>query len=921
MAAAGLSTPLHLAASLLALAAAVGLAVFILVRPGTLAASSSAERPMDRLLAAGAFAVALSHVLQGAYVPGVEAVGPWVHAAGLVLIAVGCSPRRLTDLTRSQAVAKAPVARPHSVVGAVAAVPAGISTVAAVSAVAGAAGAIRALLGGRRTLLIGIGLLAWGLAPAVSARSATAGALLTVGGAVAIGGWLWEASAHALLAKFVAASVTIMLAVVVLIAIVLGSLGSRTLVVSELNRLEGLSQGTAQTISAEWLAEARRDTEKLSGSGPTVIANVTSRRANLDEFFETFFNEQDFFVLLNANGRILKAYAPPGEPVLTDSFLLQLYGSRLRTRLLRDGAATETALLRIGGRFVAVGGAALRSGDARPESAPIGAVITGRIADRAWAAQRSSEFKTGVVITTNDRTVVASPRFAGIADEIAAAIRGGTTSAAVTLDGRPYYMASTPINDPHQNTEVGRAVSITEASGVAFAERNQARGLFLLALFSALAAGALAALVTRRLVAPIRRLTAAAAAVREGDLTVAPPATSPDEVGLLERTFGEMTASMAAQSSKLREAANVEGRLRARLEALTRSMSDALVAVDPDGRVVTFNPAAERLLGRLVHEALGHPIDRVLDIRAPEGTVAATLGASDSEEQVVAQVILQRPDGRLLPTAVTAAPVHDNDGSLIGRVLVLRDVTREAEIERMKTEFLSNVSHELRTPLTPIKGYAEVLARRQIGEEATKRFADQILASTGRLERIVGMIVDFAALDSGRVELREETVVLPELVREVLDEWRSRHPEREFRRRLGKNLPPVRADSAMLRRCLDELLDNAVKFSPGGEPISVSGQVDVQPGRRWVRLTVRDRGVGIDPETRSRVFRDFYQGDASETRHFGGLGLGLALVQRIVDGLGGDVDVESVPGRGAAFSLLLPVADAPVSRNGTGSPE
>ena len=918
MAAAGLSTPLHLAASLLAFAVGVGLAVLVVVRPGTLPSAARRDRPLDLVLACGGILIAVGHGLEGALVPRSGTVVAWLHAAGLVLMAIGLSPRRLAELTADLHPSSA-LRRlgPAVVVPGVVVPIADVPSAALVALVAGAAGGLRGLIGGRRTLLIGVGLLAWGAAGPMTAISATGDAILTVVGAAAIGVWLWEASARGLLAKFVTASVAILLAVVLLIAGVLAGVGARDLVESELTRLRGLSVNVGQTIDDEWPSEALRAADVLSGSGAAVIANVTKPKADVGEFFDTFFNEQDFFLLLDHKGKLLRAYEPPDQRVLRDSFVLQLLGSPLVDQLFEDNSATGQALLTIGGRFVAVGGAALQGDDRRPEAPPVGAVITGRVADDGWAARRAEELKTGIVVTVGGRSTVASPELRDVADEVVASLRSGISAAAVTLNGQPYYLAAAPISNRELNAVVGRAVAITPAAGLASVEQGQARGLFLLALVGALGAGALAALVTRRLVAPIRRLTEAAEAVREGDMTVAPPASSADEVGVLERTFGEMTSSMAAQSAKLREAANVEGRLRARLEALTRSMSDALVAVDPDGRIATFNPAAERLVGRKVHEVLGHPLGKVLVGHAPGGlTVMQALGASDSEQEVAVQVLLQRSDGRLVPTAATAAPVHDVDGQFLGRVLVLRDVTRETEIERMKTEFLSNVSHELRTPLTPIKGYAEVLARRQVGEEATRRFADQILSSTGRLERIVGMIVDFAALDSGRLRLRREAVVLSDLVAEVLDDWRARQPDREFRRRIGRTLPPVVADRTMLRRCLDELIDNAVKFSPGGEPVLLHAAVDAEGGRRVVRLTVRDRGVGIDDETLARVFHDFYQADASETRHYGGLGLGLALVQRIVNGLDGEVVAESDPGRGSAFSLVLPVADAASGGNG-----
>ncbi len=901
MAEAGLSTPLHLAASLLALFAAVGLAIVVVTRPG--AAGAARRGALDLLLATGAMAIAVGHGLSGALVSGSVVAVAWLHAGGLALVAVGLSPRGLRRLAGPAVLLPVPA----------------VPVAAAVAAAAGLLGGVRGLVGGRRTILVGVGLLAWGAAEPVERLSLTAGAALTVAGAAAIGWWLWQASARALLAKFVTASVAILLAVVVLIAGALSDQGSRDLVDDELDRLDGLSAGIATQIESDWLVDAINAAAILRGQGSSLLRNLADRgNESLEPVYEAFFRgqDQDFLVVLDEDGMVAGSYAPTGP--LDDSFLLQLSGTTLVDRLLSSEANDAGELLTIGGQFVGVGAVALDAPGARAETPPLGVVLTGRIADATRVAATGDDVASNVILATGNASTVASPGVRDIATDVVAAVRDDGRDA-VPIPGRPLYAAAAPIEDPGTGTVVGRVVAVSEAATLADLEQDQARRLFLLALVGALLAGAVAALVTRRLVAPIRRLTTAAAAVREGDLDVNADVASRDEVGVLGRTFDEMTTSLAAQSAQLRDAATVQSRLRARLEALTTSMSDALVAVDPDGKVATFNPAAERLVGRAVPEVVGLPLEQVLVGRGPGGVpAAAALGASDSEQVTAVQLLLERSDGRRVPTAASAAPVHDTtDGQFLGRVLVLRDVTRETEIERMKTEFLSNVSHELRTPLTPIKGYAEVLARRDVGPEETRKFAGQILSSTGRLERIVGMIVDFAALDSGRVQPRLEAVDLSSVVGEVLAQWRRRIPDRDFRRRVAKSLPAVLADRAMLQRCLDELIDNAVKFSPGGEPISVAATLEHADGKPMVRLSVRDRGVGIEPTTAARVFSDFYQGDASETRLYGGLGLGLALVRRIVDGLEGDVAVESRLGRGSTFHLLLPVADTVIRSNGS----
>ena len=233
-------------------------------------------------------------------------------------------------------------------------------------------------------------------------------------------------------------------------------------------------------------------------------------------------------------------------------------------------------------------------------------------------------------------------------------------------------------------------------------EVNQARRLFLLALVGVVLGGLVAAFTTRRLVAPIRALTTAAARVGRGDLATKAPVRTTDEVGVLGSTFNAMTSSIGEQSEALRQAASVESRLRASLEALTRSMSDGLVAVDPRGLVIASNPAAEELLGYASSDVVGRPLEDLMASRLrTDGRVWDLLGAPDSLRRGSVQLQLSSGNGKVVPTAVTAAPVTEADGAVLGRVLVMRDVTREVELERAKTEFLSNVSHELRTPARP----------------------------------------------------------------------------------------------------------------------------------------------------------------------------------------------------------------------------
>jgi two-component system sensor histidine kinase ResE len=893
---AGLSTPLHLAANLLALFAAVGLGVAVLHRPGDAGRTRSLAAVA---VAAGAAAIAVGHGLSGALIEGTDEVVPWLLAGGLLVIAIGMSPRRVADGRL----------RTAAVVPAIIVIQSPVSA-AALAAVAGAVAAVRALLGGRRTLAVGVSLMLWAAARAVAPRSPGAAAWLTIAGAAALGAWLWQASATRLLAKLVTAFVATLLGVVVLLAVVLSTLGSTSLVEDELRNLGATSGEIAQTLADEWPRQAAEGAALLARSPESVVGLVEAASgAGLQNFLETLATDQDVLAILAPDGRVLLS-ASRIERFGEGAFLLSLAGSDPVDRLV-GGQRTSGGLLTVGGEVVAVGGVLVfEEEELRPEDEPIAIVLAGRVADSTWAATAASQQRASLLLTVGDELAASSGPVADVPpQEVAGALRG-REEAAVTVQGRELFAASAPLVDPNGVTEIGQVVVARSGELLAGVEREQARQLFVIALIGGLLAGFVAAAVSRRLVAPIRRLTVAAASVREGELDAQADVSSPDEVGELGRTFNEMTASLSTQSAQLREAAEVQSRLRARLEALNASMSDGLVAIGPDGKILTFNPAAERLVGRGVEDVMGLPLREVLVGSGPgESEPAEALGDAESERTVAVQLLLESADGRITPTAATAAPVRDDDGSVLGRVLVLRDVTRDVEIERMKSEFLSNVSHELRTPLTPIKGYAEILARREMAPDATQRFAGEILDASGRLERIVRMIVDFAALDSGRVQPELADVEVGDIVGETLRRWREREPTRGFTRRVARDLPPVHVDAGLLGQCLDELIDNAVKFSPGGEPISISATELEGDGPRRVCLSVRDRGVGFEVDAATRAFSDFYQGDGSETRHFGGLGLGLALVRRIVDVLDADATIESELGAGALVHLALPVAD------------
>jgi PAS domain S-box-containing protein len=471
-----------------------------------------------------------------------------------------------------------------------------------------------------------------------------------------------------------------------------------------------------------------------------------------------------------------------------------------------------------------------------------------------------------------------------------------------------------PIPGPADAPRAAVVVSLA-GSVVADAQASLFRTLFLVALGAAAIALALAAFAGSRLGGPLRRLAGVAEQISQGDLTVRSGLRSADEIGLLGGSFDEMAGSIERMTGDLRES-------QAQMEAVLHSMADGLVAASPLGLVSMMNPAAEQMLGVRASREIGKPVASVLRARDRSGGSLDDRFEMPDFQAWRAVGTVQHRDQQL-PVALAGAPIRNESGGVLGAVYVMRDLRPEMEIERAKTEFLSNISHEMRTPLTPIKAYAGMLKRdlnmpegRRLTPERVDNFLEEILESSERLERTIDILVSFAQMEAGKLVLRHEMIDVPGLVTEVCARWRSR-VEKHRVEELVSDRPRVMADRKLLERSLDELIDNAIKFSPKGGAVSVRAHIVGEGDGRSVEFSVTDQGIGISPENMDNMFKEFIQGDGTATRAYGGLGLGLPFVQRVVKAHGGRIDASSEPGRGSTFEFQIPIAGN-AAASGTG---
>jgi PAS domain S-box-containing protein len=843
----------------------------------------------------------------------------WLRLAGLLLLALGAAGGAAQSLAmRLPAGAMPGVVVPLGATGSAAYAGGVAGVIAAVAAYARSlrAGADRALGAAMAT---GFGLTGVAAALAGPARDSTAVGvvLLSVRAAatLAIAVVVVQVSRGTLIGKLAGA---ILAGVVAMASGAVGVVG--TGVASQVQqqqaqRLLQVAHGGQQTL----LALSTR-----SALYAEVVAAYKQRPGDSKAFLSGFSEAPSYFgaIVTKASASLVQWHP---DPPPSDTALLQLVGSPVARAALTPGTPagqpSGDAVVLPGNPptltiIEGVPGRPNGSRDARVKPTYVGVYGVG-IVD-AYLRPLSRQIGYDVSVVADDQVLASSLPPAGRA-AIAAASRAAHVDAldpsvdkVVPAEGNAPTVAfvAVDLNQAGGDVRVATLAISQPASEALSAERSVLRRMFLTALVALLVVVLLAFLLARRIADPVRRLTVAAGRVRRGDLDTETHVRSRDEVGQLARAFDAMTASLRSATGDLRAAAEQEAALRARLETVVESMTDGLVVVDGKDRVTTVNATALALLGIGVDEAAGKPLREVFDVVDDEGRsmLPAAMSSTAMSSGRVVEGRLKCASGAEVPVRIGAAPLAGAEG----RVIVVSDRTREVDIERIKSEFLANVSHELRTPLTPIRGYAELLARRSdLSREQTRGFVDEILNSTARMSRVVELLVDVAALEAGRVASEQGKTSVRALVEERVAAWRASYPGRanDVKRRVGSRLPAVYVDARWVNRALDEFADNAVKYTPAGSSITLTAAL-TDDGRH-VRVAVRDQGPGFDPRRAAELVGDFSQADASETRRVGGMGLGLGFVSRVATRFGLPFTVDAEPGKGAEFALLLPVWSPP----------
>ncbi len=359
-----------------------------------------------------------------------------------------------------------------------------------------------------------------------------------------------------------------------------------------------------------------------------------------------------------------------------------------------------------------------------------------------------------------------------------------------------------------------------------------------------------------------------------------------------------------------REAEAALGKVLRRFELILRSAGEGIFGLNCEGKIEFINPAGARMLGYEPAELMGKYLHEMIHSRHADGSPYPAekcpnyAAFRDGEVHEVLDDGYWRKDGTFIPVEYVSTPIRD-DGELSGAVVVFRDVTERRraaqEAARLRDHFLSSISHEMKTPLSLVLGYAELLQDRYPDETLFTGMQD----GARRLAALVGDIVDTAALMSNGLELFKTDVCVREVVDLALASLVEAAQAKDIRivKDLPPDLPELEADARRVEQMIRQLLDNAIKFSPCGSTIRIEAARD----QDFLRISVLDEGPGLASDALARIFDAFSQEDVGATVRKGGLGLGLTIVRLLAQLHKGRVEVESSPGHGSKFSLLLPI--------------
>ena len=418
-------------------------------------------------------------------------------------------------------------------------------------------------------------------------------------------------------------------------------------------------------------------------------------------------------------------------------------------------------------------------------------------------------------------------------------------------------------------------------------------------LISCLVVIAIALVVSQRIVTPIMQVTNAARAIGRGEFDQEIPVTSSDEVGILAEEFNSMRWNLKSAVGKLTKEEK-------KMTAIVNSLAEGLILVDSSNRVLHINPAAEYLLD-ISTDGIDKDFTDIIQNEALINIFKENQRQISLNKPIVSEVTLAHHDERLV-LRIISSPFLDENGFTLGTVYLFDDITREKEIDQMKSDFISLVSHELRTPLTSIIGFVSFILDGKAGaiNDKQRNSLARVQRQSKRLAALINDLLDISRIESGRIQMKQEPIPLLEIATQRIEEIRPQADEKSIQLNLNtpESVPKIVGDEERMGQVFTNLIGNAIKFTPNNGEVSVKLKVD----GNLLHVEVIDTGPGIPVEERQKVFDKFYQLSDIHTRQQGGSGLGLSITRSIVEAHGGTLWIDDGNrGKGSNFQFVLPL--------------
>ncbi len=367
-------------------------------------------------------------------------------------------------------------------------------------------------------------------------------------------------------------------------------------------------------------------------------------------------------------------------------------------------------------------------------------------------------------------------------------------------------------------------------------------------------------------------------------------------------------AAIALQNSRLADLLSKE---KQRIEAVLENSADGIMSIDARCRLLGFNTALEKMTGYSRDEVLGQRCSNVLSFTDAEKGKGCEyncpMNMSTSDRQLVfeQQGTIRTRDGRNVDVSMIYSVVRAPDGSPLNAVVNVRDISKMREMENFRDAILSMLGHELQTPLAIIKGYTDTLSRAdgKWDQETIRQGLQAIEEESDRLSQVMNKLLLASRISAGALKLNKEPVQLSAIAEKVVRRVHNLTDKHEFKTDFAADFPTVMVEPQLMEQVFSNLFENAVKYSPKGGKITISGKRI----KNTVSVTVADEGIGIPPADMDHLFERFYRGEKGKSSKIQGTGLGLYICKSIVEAHGGRLTASSQTGKGSEFTFTLPV--------------